>query len=477
MESTIRYQSEQPSSTLGSYAQDQLEWSDEEWSKQYEEASQADFENVEGYEQFAQLESPDSAAWREELSSPVKIGTLQAGWNVTNAIQGMFIVSLPYTVLHGGWWSIFALVWVAFICYYTGVILVECLYDDQGKRIRGSYKAVAEACWGKIWGGRLVFTAQITELLMTCILYVVLCGDLMENSFPDSSMDKMAWMMLSAAALLPCAFIKDLRSVSWLSFWNAVTHVLINLIVIVYCFVRISKWELSSVSFSVNMRSFPTVLGIIVFSYTSHIFLPSLEGSMENQRKFKRMLKWSHVAAALFKSLFALFGFLTFGALTEEEISNNLPSQKFKAIVNITLVIKALLSYPLPYFTTVELMSNLLFRGKSAGCRFPVCFWSDGSLKDWALGVRICLVLFTLFMAISIPHFALLMGLVGSITGTMLSFIWPCTFYLHLKRGLSKFATGFSISIITTGALFGLIGIYYSSAELYRAVYMVDEYS
>ncbi|KFD61971.1 hypothetical protein M514_25848 [Trichuris suis] len=126
-------------------------------------------------------------------------------------IKGMFIVSLPYTVLHGGWWSIFALVWVAFICYYTGVILVECLYDDQGKRIRGSYKAVAEACWGKIWGGRLVFTAQITELLMTCILYVVLCGDLMENSFPDSSMDKMAWMMLSAAALLPCAFIKDLR--------------------------------------------------------------------------------------------------------------------------------------------------------------------------------------------------------------------------------------------------------------------------
>ena len=31
-----------------------------------------------------------------------KITEWEAGWNVTNAIQGMFIVALPYGVLHGG---------------------------------------------------------------------------------------------------------------------------------------------------------------------------------------------------------------------------------------------------------------------------------------------------------------------------------------------------------------------------------------
>jgi hypothetical protein len=40
-------------------------------------------------------------------------------------------VSLPYAVLHGGWWGVLALVGVAYICYYTGIILVQCLYDEN----------------------------------------------------------------------------------------------------------------------------------------------------------------------------------------------------------------------------------------------------------------------------------------------------------------------------------------------------------
>ena len=44
------------------------------------------------------------------------------------------------------------------------------------------------------------------------------------------------------------------------------------------------------------------------------------------------MLKWSHIIAAIFKSVFGLFGFLTFGELTQNEISNSLPNQAFKVI-------------------------------------------------------------------------------------------------------------------------------------------------
>lgn len=42
------------------------------------------------------------------------------------------------------------------------------------------------------------------------------------------------------------------------------------------------------------------------------------------------MLGWSHIAAAIFKTLFGLMGFLTFGELTQKEISNSLPIQAFK---------------------------------------------------------------------------------------------------------------------------------------------------
>jgi len=68
---------------------------------------------------------------------------------------------------------------------------------------------------------------------------------------------------------------------------------------------------------------------VVVFGYTSHIFLPSLEASMavylwitqidqsnniftpfENPKQFEWMLNKSHLAAAIFKSAFGLIGFL-----------------------------------------------------------------------------------------------------------------------------------------------------------------------
>uniref|UniRef100_A0A183D9P3 Aa_trans domain-containing protein n=1 Tax=Gongylonema pulchrum TaxID=637853 RepID=A0A183D9P3_9BILA len=93
---------------------------------------------------------------------------LQAAWNVTNAIQGMFIVGLPIAVKLivarplragsrqcptfnnkvsvlkvGGWWTVAAIIGVAYLCYWTGVLLIDCLYQNGTKALLSYYKAVA----------------------------------------------------------------------------------------------------------------------------------------------------------------------------------------------------------------------------------------------------------------------------------------------------------------------------------------------
>ena len=64
----------------------------------------------------------------------------------------MFIVALPFGVLHGGYWAILAMVGISHICCHTGKILVECLYevDETGGhvepvKIRFSYKEIGES--------------------------------------------------------------------------------------------------------------------------------------------------------------------------------------------------------------------------------------------------------------------------------------------------------------------------------------------
>lgn len=222
---------------------------------------------------------------------------------------------------------------------------------------------------------------------------------------------------------------------------------------------------------------------------------------MYDKRKFNSMLDLSHLAAAIFKALFGLIGFLTWQESTNEVITNNLPTKEFKILVNMILVVKALLSYPLPYFASVELLESALFftSPNMPGASMDIhgggernrksrsnsmasisakpffahitCYEPDGDLKFWAVCLRIGLILFTLFLAIFIPHFAILMGLIGSITGTMLSLIWPCYFHLRLKnKSMKWYQRALDIAIICLGLLITITGVFYSSVALIKAL-------
>ena len=177
-------------------------------------------------------------------------------------------------------------------------------------------------------------------------------------------------------------------------------------------------------------------------------------------------------------------------------ITNNLHSPGFKGLVNIFLVLKALLSYPLPYYAACELLERSFFR-KRPDTLFPTIWALDGELKVfkqisffltffvlfnrhflfyfilfqvWGLAFKVGVIIFTVLMAISIPHFVILMGFIGSFTGTMLSFIWPCYFHLKLKRdSLDRNTIWYDCFVIFLGVLFGVVGVYDSGTAMIKA--------
>ena len=402
-----------------------------------------------------------------------KITEYEAAWNVTNAIQGMFIVSLPYAVFHGGYWAILAMVGIAYICCYTGEILVDCLYEtneygERMEKVRYTYNDVAQEVFGKKFGGKIINAAQLIELLMTCILYVVLCGDLLIGAFEYGMIDARSYMMICGVILLPTAFLKNLKAVSGISFWNGVVHVVINVLILGYCCLKINTWAFSKVTMTVDILSFPIALGIIVFSYTSQIFVCTLEENMIDKTRFTCMMHWSHIAAAASKAIFGYIGFLTWQEDTQEVIVNNIEGW-FKVTVNVVLVVKALLSYPLPYYAACDLMEKEMFQGKPE-TQFPSIWALDGELKIWGLGFRVGVIVITILFAVFIPHFSILMGFIGNFTGCLLSFVWPCVFHLYLRRHVMTWYTMcWDIFIILLGLLFALVGMYYSAKALNKA--------
>lgn len=388
-------------------------------------------------------------------------------------LQGMFVLGLPYAVLHGGYLGLFLIIFTAVVCCYTGKILIACLYEEneEGERIRvrDSYVDIANACCAPrfpVLGGHVVNVAQIIELVMTCILYVVVSGNLMYNSFPGLPISQKAWSVFAAAALVPCAFVRNLKAVSKLSLLCTIVHFIINVMVIAYCLSHAQDWAWDKVKFYIDVKKFPISIGIVVFSYTSQIFLPSLEGSMQKPAEFHCMLEWTHIAACILKGLFALVAYLTWADDTKEVITDNLPPG-IRMWVNIFLVAKALFSYPLPFFAAVDILEKSFFQD---GAAFPNCYDTDGRLKSWGLAMRIVLVVFTLLMAIFVPHFALLMGLTGSLTGAGLCFLLPCLFHLKLLwRKLLWHEVFFDISICIIGIICSISGFTYSTEGLIEA--------
>nr|XP_039265571.1 vesicular inhibitory amino acid transporter-like [Styela clava] len=467
-----------------------------------------------------------------------KISSWDAGWNVTNSIQGMFVLGLPYAIMHGGYIGLLLIVLTAVICYYTGLILVECLYekneDEEIVRVRENYFDVAAACWGRHLA-TVVNIAQLIELLMTCVLYIVVSGNMLASSFPSAGIGEAGWSTFAMLILVPCIFLKNLRVVSKLSMGCTIAQAVVVVITLIYCLSKIQYWAWSKLTFTVNAKNFPVSIGVIVFSYTSQIFLPTLEGSMEYKGSFNKMLYWSYGASCGSKFIFALFCFLTWSHETKEVITDNLP-HGLRVIISIVLVIKALLSYPLPYYASVETFEQSIFTGATGGLGslfktkahpyddlsgsesmdfpsnelevqtpsqtrnihtektslkskivldnserrpgwLPSCYKPDGNLQMWAYGLRLLVVFATYLVALFIPHFALLMGLTGSLTGALLAFIFPSAFYLQLRwRMLSRRQILLNVSIVLVGFICGVSGIYHSIQGLYEAYHPVDNH-
>uniref|UniRef100_A0A3P9AFL2 Vesicular inhibitory amino acid transporter n=1 Tax=Esox lucius TaxID=8010 RepID=A0A3P9AFL2_ESOLU len=408
----------------------------------------------------------------ETLSSPPnstypKITTWEAGWNVTNAIQGIFVLGLPYALLQSGYLGLLLLVLAAVICNYTGKTLVSCLYEDdeEGRpmRVRNTYEDIANACCKRLCpllGGRVVNAAQVVELMMTCILYLVVSTNLMGHCLAFLPLPPAACSVLTLLTLVPCMLIRDMRVVSRLSLLCSLAQFLVTFIVMAYCLRQAQRWSWRTTVLPVNFEKFLVSVGVIIFSYTSQIFLPTLEGSMVDKGDFSDMMSWTHCLACVLKTTFSVLAFLTWGEDTKEVITDNLPSS-LCMVVNLCLLAKALLSYPLPFYAAAEVLQSCVLRLEAA----PV------GVETGTLILRACLLLVTFLMALYMPHFSLLMGLTGSVTGAAMTFILPSLFHLQLKwTTMSSRLKALDLVILTLGSLCSLSGVVCSIKGLVQAV-------
>ncbi|EDO41339.1 predicted protein [Nematostella vectensis] len=401
-----------------------------------------------------------------------------AFWNLVNVIEGTGVLGLPYAVREGGIIVVLGLIILAVISNYTGQILIGCLYTkdpkqddeevrlvkkskekDERKRVRLTYEDIGEVCLPG-FGGKIVVATQVLELMSVSTLYLVLSGSLLVNTFPRVPITHRGWIALSTVLVLPTVFLKSLAHVAWLSLVSTVSLMATVAAVIVYGISVHDQWDIDSIV-SCNVDTVPVGLGIVLFSYAAHPLLPGIENALRDKSKFPLIMNISFVFAAISKVLFAVTAYLAFSDKTKEVITNNLPPGPIRTTVCVLLVLNVLFSYAFPMFTVIHCVTNSIVSRccvpEKANFRFPVI-------------LRVVLVLLTMLAALLIPHFALLMAFIGSLTGACLVFIFPPVFNIILRRSaMYKLQIAADVLIIIFGVSTGIVGVVYSGKALVKA--------
>ena len=389
-----------------------------------------------------------------------------AGWNVSNLIQGTGILGIPFAVHQGGWAAVASIFLVAALCCYTGKLLVSCLYEESKKtgikrRLRVNYPEVGEAVYKKL-GFRLVSIVQVVEMFGGVTMYIVLLGTVLGELFQaKTGLGTYEWAAISCLVALPSLFIKRMSIISWLSLLAVFALMCSILVMVAFAVMKYDSWRLSNIP-QFNPTTFPIGFGIVVFSYCAHAVFPSIESSMKKPEKFNNMMNWAFVFAAVVKAVLGVFMVLAFGNETKEVATVNLlENAGFSITANALVITNVMLAIPLAMFVvSLSFDDGFLMY-------FPYLNTDSKYHWIWLVITRPMLLCAALFVAIIVPHFGLLMGFVGSFTGTCLCFIFPCLFHLKLRwHKLSKAIVALDICVMVFGVIAGGFGLFFSARAL-----------
>lgn len=423
-------------------------------------------------ENVKNVSSTDEEEAREtsRLILESEASTWQAVANMTSFVQGVGTLALPYAVFKGGIATIIGFPLFALVHWYTGKVMIDCIYDDNGveitehkrivirdktqtaakkkSRVRGNYSELGKVLWPR-YGGVILDALQSLDLLILGVSYLISCGSLMAHALPKAGLTEAIWASIVAAVVLPSTFVKDLACVAWQSLLSITS---------LFTMVSVQIWYTVTKSSTINFRDVLfwdtegalVALGLVISSYCVYSILIPVELSMADPPKFGSALGISLSLAAIFKVLFSLCGFLSFSHATDEVIGNNFPLGAPRTIVSVVYVMYVIFSYTLVIYPVFQSLD---------GSRLASAVTSFIPFFIWSATTRFLVVFINLFLAVMVPHFALLIAFVGSLALPFLEYIVPCLVHLKLKwYELKPVQVAADVTIAVMGVLATVFG-------------------
>ncbi|KAK9721637.1 hypothetical protein K7432_003264 [Basidiobolus ranarum] len=416
------------------------------------------------YDSIGAIESHKPNASENELFDEGNHGSnLGAYFNLVCIMAGTGILQLPLCLMEGGWIGILSILLCATIVYYTGNLLIKCLYVD-GIRLN-SLPEVGEAAFGPI-GKKIVTFFTWTILFGSSALFLILAATnltaLCSSFLPN--WDETTWVIVCALVTwLPFVLMKTLKEVAILSFFGAFSTVIMVVVIIVLGIIDLPANLSNSHTFA-NIGAFPSVLAAIGFSFGGNCVFPHVEHSMKDRKSWPKVYGYSILTVAGMYLLTAIVGYYVYGDKTQSPILANLPSGAYLTLAVSVITAHVLLTNPI-------LLASLSLEAET-NLNIDLAHMSPAREFLTRALFRSILIFSAAVVAIKLHFFSDVMTLLGAISNSMLIFVLPVLFNFKLFGVRNASATKFIWSgiIVTVGILCCCLGTYQAMNNLIRKV-------
>ncbi|QCE07921.1 solute carrier family 32 [Vigna unguiculata] len=389
----------------------------------------------------------------------------QATLNGINVLCGVGILSTPYAAKEGGWFGLSVLFLFAIISFYTGLLLRSCLDSDPELQ---TYPDIGQAAFGTT--GRIAISIVLyVELYACCIEYIILEGDNLSSLFPNARLNLGAFELdshtlfavITALAVLPTVWLRDLSILSYISAGGVVASILV---VLCLFWVGVDNVGFHSKGTTLNIATFPVAVGLYGYCYSGHAVFPNIYTSMANQNQFPGVLLACFGICTLLYAGAAVMGYTMFGEAILSQFTLNLPQE--------------LVATKIAVWTTVHILSLDLFVITFALTISPVAMSLEELIPSnhsksylYSFFIRTGLVLSTLVIGLSVPFFGLVMSLIGSLFTMLVSLILPCVCFLKILRSkVTRLQAAVCVTIIIVGVVCSAFGTYSALSEIIKSL-------
>lgn len=404
----------------------------------------------------------------QQVSAPLAIA------NLLPFLLGSATFALPYAVAFGGYATIPAFALITILADFTGLLLVDALYDDSNgggarERLHIDYVELARAVAGAK-GARMLNFVLIFYLYAMNTVNIVLIGKSLYAVLHDViPLNLVATTACFSSLVLPTLFIKSLPKLAYLSIMSTIC-IMTGGIASQVVFVRhYDDWRKNlHVIPMFGGEGFAFATSVWFFMLICHSVVPQIENSMKEPAKYPRVLHISHLFSTIIKTYFAITGALTFGKATKPLVSLNIEelSEAASIVTNVALSGYALTSFPINFYVVCETFDHVTIKNRHSRFRKGGQFYNL-----WVLLTRPLLIGLGLVVAIFLPYFGLLVGVLGSLLAIFLVFIFPCWFHLTLKRhSLPGWKIFMELAIMLIGTAVGIAGLYASIRGLVTTI-------